>query len=91
MDAVAERAGCNKAMIYHYFANKDALFAAVLEQTYADIRAAEAALEVWPERPDVVEVIGRYIEWGSHVAVENSRPGHVPETGAGVPGWGWGD
>ena len=41
IDAIAERAGVNKRLIYYYFDGKDELFLAVLEQTYADIRAAE--------------------------------------------------
>ncbi|WP_306118887.1 MULTISPECIES: TetR/AcrR family transcriptional regulator [unclassified Roseitalea] len=44
--AIAERAGCNKALIYHYFAGKDELFAAVLERTYHRIRSAEQALDL---------------------------------------------
>lgn len=57
---IGRRAGCNKAMIYHYFASKDALFAAVLEETYADIRAAEAALDLThkPPRTAMEELVG---------------------------------
>lgn len=44
VDAIAERADTNKRMIYHYFGGKDALFRAVLEFVYLDIRAAERAL-----------------------------------------------
>jgi AcrR family transcriptional regulator len=46
IDQIAGRAGANKRMLYHYFGNKRALFQAVLERTYADIRRAEAALEL---------------------------------------------
>lgn len=46
IDAIAERAGCNKAMIYHYFGSKTALFSAVLEHNYALIREAERALDL---------------------------------------------
>lgn len=46
IDAIAERAGVNKKLIYYYFAGKDQLFLAVLEQTYADIREAERALHL---------------------------------------------
>ena len=46
VDAIAERAGVNKKLIYYYFDGKDALFLAVLEQTYADIRAAERDLHL---------------------------------------------
>jgi TetR/AcrR family transcriptional regulator len=46
IDQIASRAGANKRMLYHYYGNKRALFEAVLERTYADIRRAEAALEL---------------------------------------------
>jgi AcrR family transcriptional regulator len=46
IDAIAERAGVNKKLIYYYFDGKDDLFLAVLEQTYADIRAAERELHL---------------------------------------------
>ena len=46
IEAIAERAGVNKKLIYYYFDGKDALFLAVLEQTYADIRAAERELHL---------------------------------------------
>lgn len=38
---------------------------------------------------EAAEVIGRYFEWGSGVAVQNSQPGHAPDPGAGVPQWDW--
>lgn len=46
MAAIAGLAGCNQALLYHYFAGKDELFTAVLEQTYANIRAAEQKLDL---------------------------------------------
>lgn len=46
VESIAERAGVNKRLLYHYFADKDALFLAVLEQTYADIRDAERGLDL---------------------------------------------
>src|SRR5256714_4466701 len=46
IDGIAERAGVNKRLIYYYFGSKEALFLAVLEQTYADIRSAERALHL---------------------------------------------
>jgi truncated hemoglobin YjbI len=32
-----------------------------------------------------------YIEWGTRLAVENSRPGATPMPHAPVPRWGWGE
>ncbi|MCR9096951.1 MAG: TetR family transcriptional regulator [bacterium] len=46
VDEIAARAGVNKALLYHYFGNKEALFVAVLEATYEGIRGAEAALDL---------------------------------------------
>ena len=51
IDNIAERAGINKRLIYYYFASKDELFLAVLEQTYADIRQAERALHLEATTP----------------------------------------
>ncbi len=46
VEAIAERAGVDKKLIYYYFANKDALFLAVLEGAYQDIRQAEQQLHL---------------------------------------------
>lgn len=46
VDRIASRAGANKRMLYYYFGNKDALFLAVLEASYAQIRSAERALDL---------------------------------------------
>ena len=46
VDRIAERAGANKRMLYYYFRDKDNLFLAALEGSYAHIRAAERALDL---------------------------------------------
>ena len=46
VDAIAERAGANKRMLYHYFGSKDELYLAVLENTYTEIRKHESELEL---------------------------------------------
>ncbi len=46
VDEIADRSTTTKRMIYYYFGDKDGLFTAVLERAYADIRAAEAALNL---------------------------------------------
>ena len=46
VDRIAARAGANKRMLYYYFGDKDRLFLAVLESSYAHIRAAERELEL---------------------------------------------
>jgi len=46
VDAIARRADANKRMLYHYFGNKEGLFLAVMENTYAHIRTQEEALHL---------------------------------------------
>jgi AcrR family transcriptional regulator len=46
VDRIAERAGVDKRLIYHYFEGKDSLFLAVLEETYRSIRLAEQRLHL---------------------------------------------
>lgn len=46
VQAIAERAGCNKQLLYYYFGSKDGLYRAALESVYADIRAQEQGLEL---------------------------------------------
>lgn len=46
VDTIAIKAKANKRMIYHYFGNKEALFQAVFEQAYVDIRTAEMRLKL---------------------------------------------
>jgi len=41
------------------------------------------------EDPRLREPIVAYLDWGTHVAVENSKPDHVPNVNAGVAHWGW--
>ena len=51
IDAIARSAGANKRMIYHYFGDKDGLYLAVLEATYAAIRTAERELHLGDRDP----------------------------------------
>ena len=68
VDRIAERAGLNKRLIYYYFADKDTLFQAVLEQAYRDIRAQEAQLHLADLAP--VAAVRRLIEftWDYYLA-----------------------
>ncbi len=87
IDAIAERAGVNKKLIYYYFEGKDELFLAVLEQTYADIRAAERDLHLEASAPlqaieSLVEFTWRhYLAHPEFLALLNSenmlRAGHL--------------
>lgn len=51
INAIAKRARCNKALIYHYFGGKEDLFSSVLELTYQKIREAEHKLELAHRSP----------------------------------------
>jgi AcrR family transcriptional regulator len=51
VDRIAARAGANKRMLYYYYGNKEALFLAVLEDSYARIRNAERALHLTERDP----------------------------------------
>jgi AcrR family transcriptional regulator len=68
VDRIAARAGSNKRMLYYYFGNKEQLFQAVLEQTYADIRKAEQKLNLLDASPQ--DGVRRLVEltWAYYVA-----------------------
>src|SRR5918999_5443995 len=61
IDAIAERSGANKRMIYHYFGDKDGLYMAVLESAYVGIRSAEAELHLADLEP--VQAIERLVDF----------------------------
>lgn len=46
VDEIAARTRTTKRMIYYYFASKEQLYAAVLEELYGGMRDAEAALDL---------------------------------------------
>jgi len=68
VDRIAERAGLNKRLIYYYFADKETLFQAVLEQSYRDIRAAEQQLNLLEVKP--ADALRRLVEftWDYYLA-----------------------
>jgi len=46
IDEIAQRAGVNKQLVYHYFGSKDDIYGAALEHVYAEIREREQALHL---------------------------------------------
>ena len=59
VDRIAERAGANKRLLYHYVGNKEALYSRVLLEAYRDIRQGEALLHLGTLRP--VEAMDRLV------------------------------
>lgn len=60
-------------------------------QRGAFVACAKSAVEalVPATQQPAREAILRYVEWGARVAVENSKPTHLPDPAAGVPRWDW--
>jgi AcrR family transcriptional regulator len=52
IDAIAGRAGVSKPLIYSYFGDKDALYAAALREAYVQIRAGERELDLENKEPE---------------------------------------
>lgn len=52
VDRIAARAGVSKPMIYDYFGDKDALYAAALREAYVQIRQGEMTLNLDKVAPD---------------------------------------
>ena len=69
VDRIAAEADTNKRMLYYYFGNKEALFLAVLEATYAHIRTAETKLRL--ETVEPVEGIRRLVAFTWRYYLEN--------------------
>ncbi len=61
VDAIAERAGANKRLLYHYFGNKEELYCAVLHDAYEEIRRGERALSLDQFGP--VEAMDRLVRF----------------------------
>ena len=60
VDAIAARARANKQLVYHYFGDKDRLYAAALEEVYAAIRQREQHLHLEDLAPEaaMAELVG---------------------------------
>lgn len=53
VDRIAYEAGVSKPLIYDYFGDKDAIYAAALEEVYVQIREGEKALELGSLSPEL--------------------------------------
>jgi AcrR family transcriptional regulator len=69
VDRIAERARANKRMLYYYFGDKEDLFLAVLEESYARIRSAERGLDL--EDSDPREAMRRLVDFTWRYFVDN--------------------
>jgi AcrR family transcriptional regulator len=61
VDRIAAQAKSNKRMLYHYFGNKDALFAITVENAYAKFRLQEESLQFDSLEP--VEALRKFISF----------------------------
>lgn len=52
INRIALRAKANKRLLYHYFGDKEALYSAVLEAAYNDIRSGEQQLDLDKHEPE---------------------------------------
>lgn len=64
-DAIARAAHVNKALLYYYFTDKDALYEAVLDQVFSGMRArVMPVLESnLPPRQKMLEYLGAYFDY----------------------------
>ena len=58
---IADQAGVNKQLVYHYFGSKEDLYIAVLEDAYQDIRLREGELDLAGLPP--IDAMRRLIEF----------------------------
>ncbi|MFC4350250.1 TetR/AcrR family transcriptional regulator [Fodinicurvata halophila] len=68
VDSIANAAGLNKNMIYHYFGSKEQLFIAALESVYQTVRDRQQDLSIRDMGPE--EGMRRLIEFTADVWIE---------------------
>ena len=68
IDQIALRAGVNKNLLYHHYANKDGLFSALLERMYEKIRERQRDLELRDKDP--VEAVRKLVIFTGKVWVQ---------------------
>ncbi|MGU3575142.1 TetR family transcriptional regulator [Brucellaceae bacterium C25G] len=52
VDRIAQMAGCNKQLVYHYFGSKTELYKLTLEEVYREIRESETQLHLEDLSPE---------------------------------------
>ncbi|HEX7423912.1 MAG TPA: TetR/AcrR family transcriptional regulator [Terriglobales bacterium] len=64
-DAIARAAHVNKALLYYYFKDKDALYEAVLDQVFSGLRARVMPVleSKLPPRQKMLEYLGAYFDY----------------------------
>jgi TetR/AcrR family transcriptional regulator len=64
-DAIARAAHVNKALLYYYFKDKDALYAAVLDHVFGGLRARVMPVleSKLPPRRKMLEYLGTYFDY----------------------------
>lgn len=69
IDEVARLASCSRALLYHYFPSKRALFAAIVERASDEIIAITAPDPDRPSRAQLADGLLAYFRWaGAHSA-----------------------
>ena len=65
MDAIAKAAHVNKALLYYYFQDKDALYEAVLNHVFSGLRARVVPVleSDLPPRRKMLEYLGTYFDY----------------------------
>jgi TetR/AcrR family transcriptional regulator len=65
MDAIAKAAHVNKALLYYYFQDKDALYEAVLDHVFSGLRARVVPVleSDLPPRQKMLEYLGTYFDY----------------------------
>ncbi len=64
VDMIADKAGLNKRMIYHYFGSKDKLWRAVIERQYQKVSAIEAEISASQNLSEIIQfLIERYYQF----------------------------
>jgi hemoglobin len=58
---------------------------------WAALIATSADAAGLPDDPEFRSAFVAYVEWGTRLALANSRPGAGPALDAPVPRWGWGE